>query len=66
VNPNYKAITVQDIVDEVLNNPKRFPKGMKTVVVSGDFEGNYTHQLHEIQYDGRKLCLGYEMHEGGN
>ena len=46
-------------------DPKSFPKGLDTVITTGDFEGNYQHQLHEMMTDGGKsLFLGYEMHEG--
>ena len=67
---DYKAITVDDIVKFVLKDPVRFPKGLKTPVVSGDFECNYTHGKHEIQFmmpddtiKENTVCLGYEMHE---
>ena len=67
---DYKVLTVKDIVDFVRSNKKRFPKGLHTPVVSGDFECNNTHGKHEIQYmepDGvikeNSVCLGYEMHE---
>lgn len=66
MNNNYKQITVRDLVNAVTANKKQFPNGLDTVIVSGDFEGNYTHQKHEIMHDGNKLCLGYEMHEGWN
>lgn len=67
---DYKAITVADIVDFVLKNPAKFPKGLQTPVISGDFECNYTHGKHEIQVvepdiiiKENSVCLGYEMHE---
>ena len=64
---NYNIITLQDIVDFVNNNKEHFPDGMKTKVFSGDFEGNYTHWMHEISSDtlgdDRVIFLGYEMHE---
>jgi len=63
---DYTTITVEDIVATVKANPQQFPDGMKTIVLSGDFEGNYTHRLHELQHCGRAICLGYEMHEGQN
>lgn len=64
----YKAITVKDLVDLVTEYPKDFPKGLNTVIMSGDFEGNYLHEKHEIFIDkfkkyGAVICLGYEMHE---
>lgn len=61
---NYKQLTVRDIVDAVMKEHDNFPRGLDTPVLSGDFEGNYTHKLHEIQHDRGKLFLGYEMHEG--
>ena len=71
---DYKRITVQDIIDYIKSEPEKFPDGMKTVIVSGDFECNYTHEKHEIQdmvgctLNKKKfpnaICLGYEMHEG--
>ena len=65
----YTILTVRDIVDAVNGDKTNFPKGLDTPVVTGDFEGNYTHKMHEIQtYDGKlvgkAICLGYEMHEG--
>lgn len=67
---SYRIITLEDIINAVKKAPKRFPLGMKTPVMSGDFEGNYTHRKHEVQYMktktlGNVVCLGYEMHEGG-
>ena len=69
MNSNYKKITVQDIVDAVLGNPETYPLGMNTLVLSGDFECNYTHRLHELMHQkdtklGKCICLAYEMHEG--
>jgi hypothetical protein len=65
---DYKTITVQDLVDLVTNNPDVFKDGMKTKILSGDFEGNYCHKKHEIMSDTYKkhtaIFLGYEMHEG--
>ena len=43
---DYKRITVQDIIDYIKSEPEKFPDGMKTVIVSGDFECNYTHEKH--------------------
>lgn len=64
---DYKELTVQDIINAINNNPKLFPEGMNTPIVSGDFEGNYTHFLHSISqdaiYGNPAICLGYEMHE---
>ena len=60
---NYGAITVQDVVDMIKDNPKLFPNGMKTEIRSGDFEGNYTHIKHELMFDDDKIFIGYEMHE---
>ena len=65
---NYKNITVKDIIDFIEENKEYFPNGLDTVVMSGDFEGNYTHGKHEIQIIedercGNIVCLGYEMHE---
>lgn len=63
---SYRCITVQELVDEVKFDTLHFPLGMNTVIVSGDFEGNYTHQKHELQHECGKTCLAYEMHEGQN
>ena len=60
---NYGAITVQDVVDMIKDNPKLFPKGMKTEIWSGDLEGNYVHIKHELMFDDSKIFIGYEMHE---
>ena len=60
---NYGAITVQDVVDMIKDNPKLFPNGMKTEIWSGDFEGNYTHIKHELMFENGKIFIGYEMHE---
>ena len=65
MNPNYKQLTVRDIIDAVLDDKFHFPKGIDTPILSGDFEGNYTHRMHEMEYDEGSLFLGYEMHEGG-
>lgn len=65
----YRRITVKDLVDAVKADPKAFPKGMNTAILSGDFEGNYTHEKHEVFIEDRynnigpALFLGYEMHE---
>lgn len=64
----YKCITVRDIVNHINNNSAKYPNGLDTKVMSGDFECNYTHEKHEIQnFDTGKygfvICLGYEMHE---
>lgn len=70
MNDSYKTITLNDILKEVTNNPTRYPLGGDTPILSGDFEGNYTHKMHEImrQKVGKKICicLSYEMHEGWN
>lgn len=67
---DYKTITVKDLVDLVANNPTVFKDGMKTQILSGDFEGNYRHKQHEPMSDvykgHRVIFLGYEMHEGFN
>lgn len=44
---NYKTITLKDLVTFVQGNPTTFPEGLNTVLLSGDFEGNYTHKMHE-------------------
>lgn len=65
VKETYRAITIRDLMEMVAMDPKSFPKGLDTVITTGDFEGNYQHQLHEMMTDGGKsLFLGYEMHEG--
>lgn len=70
MNENYKTITLSDIFKEVMNNPTKYPLGGDTPILSGDFERNYTHKMHEImrQNVGKKMCicLSYEMHEGWN
>lgn len=66
MTPTYKKQTVWDLVKFVIENKDVFPKGIHTEITSGDFEGNYTHQSHELQSDGCKVCLAYEMHEGQN
>lgn len=65
---SYDVITLQDLVDAIMSDSETFPKGMETVIMTGDFEGNYTHQKHEIMRDetvtyGNICFLGYEMHE---
>ena len=66
---NYKAVTIQDLIDFVNNNKSRFPEGLNTVIMSADFESNYLHEKHEICYDNDKnkygafIALCYEMHE---
>ena len=72
MNPNYKQLTVRDIVDAVMKETENFPLGLDTPIQSGDFEGNYTHSRHQIMTNrtnfGKKavktLFLGYEQHEG--
>ena len=59
-----KVKTVMDLVFEVMSNKKLYPKGLYTVIETGDFEGNYTHQKHELQSDKGKVRLAYEMHDG--
>ena len=64
----YKCITVRDIVNHINNNSTKYPNGLDTKIMSGDFECNYTHEKHEIQSYGTEkygyvVCLGYEMHE---
>lgn len=63
----YGTLTVQDLVDFINANPKTFKDGMNTEIISGDFEGNYTHFKHSMESDktdGKtRLCLAYEMHE---
>lgn len=70
MNECYKMITVNDILKEITDNPTKYPLGGNTPVLSGDFEGNYTHKMHEIMFQevDRKICicLAYEMHEGWN
>jgi hypothetical protein len=70
MNESYKTITLNDILKEVTSNPTRYPLGGDTPILSGDFEGNYTHKMHEIMYQkvDKKtcICLAYEMHEGRN
>lgn len=34
-----------------------------SLVMTGDFEGNYTHLLHEVMLDEQGVFIGYEMHE---
>ena len=50
---SYRRITVKDLVDLVKLNPKEFPKGLDTVILSGDFEGNTAHEKHEIMRDSQ-------------
>lgn len=63
----YKTMTVQELVDFVMNNPEVFKKGMKTKIFSGDFECNNTHIFHEFQHLHHNcenvVVLGYEKHE---
>lgn len=66
---DYRVLTLKDLIEFVESDKELFPKGLDTVVMSGDFEGNYVHEKHECQYMredskyGTVLCLGYEMHE---
>lgn len=64
---NYGLKTIRQIIDYVNFRKDKFPKGLDTPIVTGDFECNYTHANHEIQnYDckfGNVICLSYEMHE---
>lgn len=62
----YKLITVRDLVNFVAT----MPKGLDTPIYSGDFEGNYTHGMHEImvctpdeKVRDKSVFIGYEMHE---
>ena len=67
IHTEYNGITLQEMVEFVATHPEFFPKGMKTVVTCGDFEGNYEHRKFELYGDkARKgeLFIGYEMHEG--
>jgi len=65
MSKNYKKLTVRELVEIVTNDKKAFPNGLDTIITSGDFEGNYQHQMHEVMTDGGKsVFLGYEMHEG--
>ena len=70
MNDSYKTITLNDILKEVTSHPTWYPLVGDTPILSGDFEGNYTHKMHEImrQKVGKKtcICLAYEMHEGWN
>lgn len=65
----YRAMTVNDLIKFIETHKEDFPKGLDTVIMSGDFEGNYTHEKHEFQLIdnvpdyGNVVCLGYEMHE---
>lgn len=68
----YKRIRLEDLINAVKENPELFPDGMKTIIYSGDFEGNYTHKKHEIgcmklqsKNNRHAIVLNYEMHEGG-
>ncbi|MBO7102286.1 MAG: hypothetical protein J6W02_01230 [Bacteroidaceae bacterium] len=62
----YRMITVRDMV-EAVSDRKQFPLGLDTPVISGDFEGNYTHLKHELEHqlEGKihYLVMAYEMHE---
>ena len=69
---NYRIITVRDLVNEIQRHKKAYPLGMKTKILSGDFECNNTHLKHELQYletdeiTGEKeyaIVLSYEMNE---
>lgn len=65
----YKAWTLRQLMEYIETHKEDYPKGLDTVIMSGDFEENYTHEKHEpqvIESDekyGNILCLGYEMHE---
>ena len=65
----YRAITVQDLIDYINVHKDQFPKGLNTVIMTSDFEGNYLHEKHELYYDydeskyGPFLAVCYEMHE---
>ena len=67
---SYREMRLMDLVDTVMGDAKTYPDGMDTVVVSGDFECNYTHRKHEFQWmrtdRGVALVMAYEMHEGEN
>lgn len=66
---NYRAITIQDLIDFVNSSKSDFPDGLNTVIMTADFESNYLHEKHEICYDcdkskyGPFIALCYEMHE---
>jgi hypothetical protein len=65
---DYKELTVQDIINAINNNPKLFPEGMNTPIISGDFEVKYTHFLHAISaqytiHGNPAICLEYEIDE---
>ena len=61
----YKTYTVKELIGVLKEYAKELPKGINSPVYSGDFEGNYTHILHEPMLDKENgaLFLGYEMHE---
>ena len=61
----YKTWTVGELTKTLNNMAKLMPLKENTPVFSGDFEGNCTHILHELQIDeeNKALFLGYEMHE---
>ena len=67
-NANYRTLTVRDLVEMVSNDKKNFPKGLDTPIVSGDFEGNYHHIMHEAWHvykigKEKSILLCYELHE---
>lgn len=62
---DYRTITIEEMIGTLYNLSKKFKKGMKTPIYSGDFEGNYLHGKHQIMIDteNQAVFLGYEMHE---
>lgn len=62
---NYKQYTIKELIKELKDCAKHLPNGLNSLVTTGDFEGNYTHQLIEPMLDEDSVFLGYEMHEGG-
>lgn len=62
----YGTITVRDLVNLVNKNKKKFPEGLDTRIICGDYEGNYNHVKMSVEDWGgypSSLQLSFELHD---
>ena len=64
-NPDlrYGEVTVGELVKFIKDHSPNFPRGMKTKISLGDFEGNTCHRKVSVGTDDGRLHLSYELHE---
>lgn len=60
---HYGEVTIGDLVKFIKDHSANFPRGMKTKLSLGDFEGNTYHRKISIGTDDGRLHLSYELHE---